>query len=370
MDNAGEGQAPSAGVRRALPGGVVTFLMTDVVGSTRLWEQDARTMREALIRHDELMGEVVGAHRGVVLRERGEGDSTFSVFWRATDGGAAAIAAQLAFRREPWPATCPIQVRMAVHTGEASERDGDYYGRAVNRVARLRAIAEGGQILVSKSTAEILLDHLPEDTTLTELGLRELKDMDRPEMVYVLTVPEMAADATPALPRRERAGPRPDGAREDALSAPPRGWQLVVSVDPNGPSARRHQGTGSSQRRAVAMGLAQRPAEATGPSPRPVEATFVLSRDRVLIGRHSTTLGVSPDIDLSGDLDDPGVSRVHAILERQPDGSYSLIDPGSTNGTFLNDAAEPVPPSQPINLRAGDRIVIGAWTCIQISPVA
>ena len=350
MDNAGEGEVPAGRARRALPGGVVTFLMTDVVGSTRLWERDPRAMRGALIRHDELMGEVVEAHRGVLLRERGEGDSTFSVFWRATDGGAAAIAAQLAFHREPWPTTCRIRVRMALHTGEASERDGDYYGRVPNRVARLRAIAEGGQILVSKSTAEILLDHLPEDTTLTELGLRELKDMDRPEMVYVLMVPAMAADATAAELDPELVPAPPDGATDDLPSAPRTGWKLVVTVDP----------TGSSPA----------PSGGAGGSPRRTEVTFALTKDRVLIGRHSTRLGVSPDIDLSGDLDDPGVSRVHAILERQPDGSYSLIDPGSTNGTFLNEGAEPIPPSQPISLRAGDRIVIGAWTRMRISSVS
>ncbi|MFI5042889.1 MAG: FHA domain-containing protein, partial [Acidimicrobiales bacterium] len=88
---------------------------------------------------------------------------------------------------------------------------------------------------------------------------------------------------------------------------------------------------------------------------------------RVLIGRRSHALGVSPDIDLSGDLEDPGASRLHAILERRPDGSYSVIDPGSTNGTFLNDCADPIPSSVPIGLRAGDCIYVGAWTRIRIA---
>jgi len=347
------GEGPSGeGRRRTLPDGVVTFLMTDVVGSTRLWERDPRTMRDALVRHDELMAEAVAANRGVLLRERGEGDSTFSVFWRATDGAAAAIAAQLALAHEPWPPSCPIRVRMAVHTGEASEREGDYYGRPVNRVARLRAIAEGGQILVSKSTAEIVLDHLPADTSLTELGIRELKDMDRPEMVYVLIGPgaglgpgeqEVEMQEAPREP-----GPRAAPVMPAAPAAVPT-WQAVVSTDE--------------------AFFARSGAEGFDSPEGHVDVAFPLTAPRVLIGRRSQALGVSPDIDLSGDLEDPGVSRVHAILERQPDGSYSLIDPGSTNGTFLKDCADPIPPSVPINLRSGDCFSVGAWTRIRVSSV-
>jgi class 3 adenylate cyclase len=311
---------------------VVTFLMTDVVGSTRLWEQDPGTMRTALARHDELMADTVEAHRGVLLRERGEGDSTFSVFGRATDGTAAAIAAQAALRGEPWPEHCFISVRMAVHTGEASERDGDYYGRPVNRVARLRAIAEGGQILVSKSTAEIVLDHLPDSVALTEMGLVELKDMDRPEMVYVL-----AERRPPDLKVQPREAPEAEAAA---------GWEAVVTVDP-------------------ASALEHHPQAAPAPARRP-EVVFPLTAPRVLIGRRSTVMAISPDIDLSGDLEDPGVSRVHAILERLADGSYELIDPGSTNGTFLNGSGEPIPSAEPIPLRTGDTIAVGAWTRISI----
>jgi class 3 adenylate cyclase len=312
---------------------VVTFLMTDVVGSTRLWEMDPGAMRTALARHDELMADVVEGYRGVLLRERGEGDSTFSVFGRATDGTAAAIAAQAALGTEPWPESCVIRVRMALHTGEASERDGDYYGRPVNRVARLRAIAAGGQILVSKSTAEIVMDHLPNSVSLVEMGLVELKDMDRPEMVYVLEEQSGGGEApvTPDTVERNWGVPT--------------GWEAVVSVDP-------------------AL-FADRGPPRTGRA----ESVFPLTARRVLIGRRSTTIGVSPDIDLSGDLEDPGVSRVHAILERRSDGSYDLIDPGSTNGTFLNGCSEPVPSAEPIALRAGDRISLGAWTRISVRSV-
>jgi len=315
--------------------------MTDVVGSTRLWEQDPRTMRTALARHDELMAEIVEEHRGVLLRERGEGDSTFSVFTRATDGTAAAIAAQAALAGEPWPERCLIRVRMAVHTGEASERDGDYYGRPVNRVARLRAIAEGGQILVSKSTAEIVVDHLPDSVALTEMGLVELKDMDRPEMVYVLAEREPKDGRAP---RDEQRRPRPEGNGPEPRAAA--GWEAVVTVDP-------------------ASFLEHRRQAGPAPAPRP-EVVFPLTALRVLIGRRSSVMAISPDIDLSGELEDPGVSRVHAILERLADGSYELIDPGSTNGTFVNSSPDPIPSAEPILLRAGDSISVGAWTRISI----
>src|ERR687888_2243840 len=128
----------------ALPTGTVTFLFTDVEGSTKLWERHPEPMRTALARHDQLIESLVDQHQGVVVRPRGEGDSRFAVFPRASDAVAAAAAIQRALHEEPWPAEAPLRVRMAVHTGEADLRDGDYYGSAVNRCARLRAVACGG----------------------------------------------------------------------------------------------------------------------------------------------------------------------------------------------------------------------------------
>src|SRR5919198_5648446 len=142
----------------ALPTGTVTFLFTDVEGSTKLWERHPEQMRVALARHDQLIESLVQQHQGVVVRPRGEGDSRFAVFARATDAVAAAAAIQRALHEEPWPAEAPLRVRMAVHTGEADLRDGDYYGSAVNRCARLRAIAHGGQTLVSSVTADLVGD--------------------------------------------------------------------------------------------------------------------------------------------------------------------------------------------------------------------
>src|SRR5918998_4135270 len=121
-----------------LPTGTVTFLFTDIKGSTMLWEQHRDAMRQALVRHDALVEEIVAEHHGHVVRPRGEGDSRFAVFSRATDAVAAAVALQQAFAAEPWPTPTPLRVRMGVHTGEADLREGDYYGSAGHACAGVR----------------------------------------------------------------------------------------------------------------------------------------------------------------------------------------------------------------------------------------
>jgi class 3 adenylate cyclase len=138
----------------ARPRGVVTFLLTDIVGSTRMWENAPGDMTISLERHNVMIRQAVESNGGVFLKAKGEGDSTFSVFAKATDAVSAARDAQTALLREPWPASTPVRVRMAVHTGESVERDGDYFGRTVNRAARMRAIADASQVLVSQATAE------------------------------------------------------------------------------------------------------------------------------------------------------------------------------------------------------------------------
>src|SRR3954452_22699768 len=110
-----------------LPSGTVTFLLTDVEGSTALWEEAPEAMREALARHDALFDDTVLGHGGVHIRPRGEGDSRFAVFRSAPDAVAAALAIQRAYVAEPWPTPRPIKVRIGLHTGEAELRDGDYY---------------------------------------------------------------------------------------------------------------------------------------------------------------------------------------------------------------------------------------------------
>ena len=164
----------------------VTFLLTDIEGSTAAWEADADAMAVALARHDELVEQVVTSRGGRLIKTRGEGDATFSVFERPSAAASAAIELHEAITHEPWALREPIRIRMALHTGEVELRDGDYFGRAVNRVARLRSLAEGGQILCSGATAELVIDSLADDVMLTDLGMRQLKNLARPEHVFEL----------------------------------------------------------------------------------------------------------------------------------------------------------------------------------------
>lgn len=169
-----------------LPTGVVTFLMTDVEGSTRLWERDPGSMAVAMRDHDLVVRQIVRDHRGLLIKWRGEGDSTFSVFTSAGDAVASADAIQDAIGRHGWTTPESLSVRAALHTGEAELRERDYFGSAVNRCARLRAIARGGQTLVSAATRELVRDTLPENLSLCDLGERELKDLRGVERVYEL----------------------------------------------------------------------------------------------------------------------------------------------------------------------------------------
>jgi predicted ATPase/class 3 adenylate cyclase len=171
-----------------LPDGVVTFLFTDVQGSTQLWEEAPDSMMEALRHHDEVIDQAVEKHHGVSVKPRGEGDSRFVVFRVATDAARAIGDIQLGLAESAWPTPRPLLVRAALHTGVADLELGDYYGSAVNRAARLRAIAHGGQTLVSRSTFDLMQDGLPDGLTLTDLGFHRLKDLTRPEHVFQLDI--------------------------------------------------------------------------------------------------------------------------------------------------------------------------------------
>lgn len=169
------------------PTGTLTFLLTDVQGSTQLWERSPQAMQEALDRHDSLAESIVETHGGRLVKSRGEGDSLFAVFARTTDAAQAALTLQAAFASEPWPTATPLSVRMALHTGEVQLRDGDYYGQAVNRCARLRALGSGGQILLSLATEELVRDLLPPNVCLRDLGEQRLRDLSRPERVFQIS---------------------------------------------------------------------------------------------------------------------------------------------------------------------------------------
>jgi class 3 adenylate cyclase len=168
------------------PSAVVTFLLTDIAGSSRLWETAPTAMAEALVRHDAIVREVVSAHGGTVVKPRGEGDSTFSVFDQPVGAATAALALQEALAAEPWALPSPLRLRIAIHAGEALALDGDYYGPVVNRVARLRGSAAPGQILVSTAAADLVAGRLGEGARLVPIGQQTLRDLSQPEHVYRL----------------------------------------------------------------------------------------------------------------------------------------------------------------------------------------
>ncbi|MFQ5968744.1 MAG: adenylate/guanylate cyclase domain-containing protein, partial [Acidimicrobiia bacterium] len=144
----------------SLPTGTVTFLFTDIEGSTRLWEEHPEGMKAALARHDEILRLAIEDHGGYVFSTAG--DAFSASFHRAQDAVGAALAAQEVLVAEDW-GDLAIGVRMGLHTGEADERDGDYFGSAVNRTARLLSAGHGGQVLVSRSMREIVEHQLADD---------------------------------------------------------------------------------------------------------------------------------------------------------------------------------------------------------------
>src|SRR3954452_16244118 len=176
---------------RELPAGTVTFLFTDVEGSTRRWEQDSPAMLTAIERHFSLLAEAISNHNGV--RFKTIGDAVQAAFPFALDGVLAAVEAQRALTAEDWGSVGPIRVRMALHTGAATPRDGDYLAPALNRLARLLSAGAGGQILVTEATRNLMRDLLPGDIQLRDLGehrLRDLRDAERVYQVIGLDLPD------------------------------------------------------------------------------------------------------------------------------------------------------------------------------------
>ena len=180
---------------RQSPTGTVTFLFTDMEGSTKLWQDHPDQMRPALARHDQLLREAITKNGGYVFKT--VGDSFCAAFATAPEALTGALAAQLSLSAEPWPQGVSVQVRMALHTGSAEERDGDYYGPPLNRVARLLAAGHGGQTLLSLATQELTRDTLPPEVTLLDLGDASLKDLSRPERVFHLLHPSLPSEFPP-----------------------------------------------------------------------------------------------------------------------------------------------------------------------------
>ena len=181
----------------ALPTGTVTFLFTDIEGSTRLWDEHPEAMKAALARHDAILKEAVDSNHGRILQSAGDG--LHAVFETALHGVAATLAAQRALSAYPWDEIKPtaIRVRMGLHTGEAELRDGDYYGGTLNRAARIMAAGHGGQVLLSAVTAELVRRQLSADIDLIDLGEHHLKGLLHTERIFQVCASDLPGEFPP-----------------------------------------------------------------------------------------------------------------------------------------------------------------------------
>jgi len=194
-------------MRPELASQTLTFLFTDIEGSTRLWEQYRQPMKEALELHDVILREAVEGSTGQVVKSTGDG--LMAVFGSVADGVSACLKAQHDLSSARWGETGAIRVRMALHVGEAAKRNGDYYGPTLNRTARIMAAGHGGQVLLSAAAAALVMDDLPEGSTLRDLGEHRLKDLGRPERVFQLVHPALPVSFPPLVALSGRMGEFP-----------------------------------------------------------------------------------------------------------------------------------------------------------------
>jgi predicted ATPase/class 3 adenylate cyclase len=173
----------------------LTFLATDIQGSTELWEKHRAAMASALARHDQLLKTAIGDHGGRIFKNVGDG--LFAVFEAAPPAVAAALNAQRTLLAAEWPTPEAIRVRMALHTGQAEPSGGDYLGPPVNRVARILAAGHGGQVLLSQTTERLAADSLPDGAALRDLGKRALKDLTEPERIFQLVAADLPGEFPP-----------------------------------------------------------------------------------------------------------------------------------------------------------------------------
>jgi predicted ATPase/class 3 adenylate cyclase len=178
-----------------LPTGTVTFLFSDIEGSTQRWEQHREAMQSAVARHDHLIREAIKRRGGYIFKALG--DAFCVAFATAPDAVAAAVDIQLALVREDFSSVGGLRVRIGLHTGNAEERNADYFGPAVNRTARLMAIGHGGQILLSGVTRELARADLQKGSSLVDLGSHRLKDLTEPERVWQLTITGLPSEFSP-----------------------------------------------------------------------------------------------------------------------------------------------------------------------------
>ncbi|MCC6569974.1 MAG: adenylate/guanylate cyclase domain-containing protein, partial [Anaerolineales bacterium] len=196
----------------ALPTSTVTFLFTDIEGSTKLWENHPEAMKSALAKHDSILKEAVESHRGQIVKTTGDG--IHAVFPTALDGINAAIESQHKLNSlildSQLPITNPpitnpqspisslsLKSRMGLHTGEAELREGDYFGQTLNRAARIMSAGHGGQILISDVVAQVAREHLSADVSLVDLGEHYLKGVVQAEKIYQIVAPNLQKEFPP-----------------------------------------------------------------------------------------------------------------------------------------------------------------------------
>ncbi len=201
---------PGEPVEVELPAGTLTFLLTDIQGSTRLWESEPEAMEVALQRHDRLLAAVIEGRGGAVVASRGEGDSFFAVFHSAVSAVEAAGMCQLRLKGEVWPTGSALRVRMGLHTGEVRVRGGDHLDYTpINRCARVRAAGHGGQVLLTKATRDLVEGRLGGGFGLKELGGFRLRDLAEPELIFQLIHADLPVDFPPIHTVAERTGNLP-----------------------------------------------------------------------------------------------------------------------------------------------------------------
>jgi predicted ATPase/class 3 adenylate cyclase len=194
MDQAAQSRVDSQ-ASSLIPSGTVTFLFTDIEGSTERWEHNRQAMKAALARHDELLNARITANGGYIFKKMG--DAYCAAFRTAPEAAAAAVHAQQALAKEDFSAVNGLNIRMAIHAGYAEERDRDYFGPSVNRVSRLLSIGHGGQMLVSAAASDLVQGELPAHVSLRALGAHRLKDLAHPEQVFQLVAQGLPSEFPP-----------------------------------------------------------------------------------------------------------------------------------------------------------------------------
>jgi TolB-like protein/Tfp pilus assembly protein PilF len=204
------------------PTGTVTFVFTDVVDSSRLWEDHADAMHRAMEVHDQIVVEATESHSGVLVKQTGDG--AFAVFASALDAVTAAMSIQEQLADTPWEPASAFEVRIGVHTGEARMRGDDYFGAAVNRAARVMSVAAGGAVVLSLTTQELVRDRLPSGTSLRDLGESDLQGLARPEHIFEMVRVEEGT----AHQARAAISPPPS---PDQDEAPRAAWIAVMPFE-------------------------------------------------------------------------------------------------------------------------------------------